>query len=368
MRKPFAALIALTLLIAACGGGDDSDTTPTESASTGSESASSTAAPETEEAAPEPEPEATDEPEPDPEPEEPEPEPTTRVVEHPFGSTEVPFRPERVYVGGPDALDVAIALGVPLVGGAQWRSDLSLPSYMQAVGGDVPTPTDPDEPNLELIATLQPDLILIPNFEAATQYELFSQIAPTVVFGGVDQSTFERESWPELLAEIAAYTNTEDAVADVLATYDADIARLQDALVASGFDGAEVAMLRPTGETEFRLYRPIGQSAGDTIWVDAGLPYQTVPDTLVDNGIYATLSAERVDLVTSELVFIVLPEGFAPFAQAELDNSLVWQASPALTDGEVCLIDRESSEQAWLNVGPLATGHIIDDIVACLEG
>lgn len=291
----------------------------------------------------------------------------TRVVTHGLGETEIPVDPSRVYVADPGGLDAAIALDAAVIGATRWRDDVGVPPYVSAVAGrEIPTPTDRFNPNYEAVLALDPDLIIVPDSADTTQYDLFSEIAPTVAYGA-DMGTGDRPSWNVIVEQLADFTGRTDRLDEVFSAYDADVERLRARIDDAGLSDATVAVVRPRSTIEFRLYRPVGLSAGDTLWADAGISYQDVPESIMaDNGVWAPLSAERLDEVSAELVFIVLPAGQAETAAAELESNSIWTTLPAVENGTVCLVDGEASETAWFVVGPLSLGQIVDDVVACL--
>ncbi|MEM9041849.1 MAG: ABC transporter substrate-binding protein, partial [Actinomycetota bacterium] len=291
----------------------------------------------------------------------------TVTVEHARGTTDVPVDPQRVYAASPRSVDIAVALGAPVVGGTRWRDDIPVQPYVADLGVDIPTPTDRFNPNYEAVVELAPDLILVPATDESTQYELYSEIAPTVAYGAAI-GTRDQPSWDEITEEIAGYLGRTDQLPAVRAAYDDEVERLRAAFETAGLTEATVAVVRPRETADFRLYRAGGLTAGDTLWADAGISYQEVPDSIMTGDrVWAELSAERLDEVTADLVFIILPEGLAGFAAEQLAPGSIWSTLPATADGSVCLIDDDGSEIGWFVIGPLALSQIVDDVVGCFE-
>jgi len=100
----------------------------------------------------------------------------TRTVEHAMGESEVPEEPERVVVLDTGELDSAVSLGVTPVGAVEAVPGEGFPSYLEGVEG-VEIVGTIEEPNLETISTLEPDLILSSNLRHEGIYDQLSQIA-----------------------------------------------------------------------------------------------------------------------------------------------------------------------------------------------
>jgi iron complex transport system substrate-binding protein len=146
---PAAIALALTLVLAACGGG-----TPT------------TAEPGAEPAAPD----ASAFP---------------VSVTHKYGTTEIPAEPQRIVTLGLSDQDTVLALGKKPVGAVNWFGEEPFGTWPWAKplwGDDLPTIVgERDEYNIEQIAALTPDLV-VAQYSGMTQaqYDTLSKIAPVV--------------------------------------------------------------------------------------------------------------------------------------------------------------------------------------------
>jgi iron complex transport system substrate-binding protein len=105
------------------------------------------------------------------------------VIEHSFGTTEIPCQPERVVTVGFNDQDFVLALGLTPVGTREyigydydtrpWATDVLDGTVLPTVGGE--------EINIEEVAALEPDLIVgIYSFMEQETYDLLSGIAPVV--------------------------------------------------------------------------------------------------------------------------------------------------------------------------------------------
>src|SRR5699024_2283272 len=112
-------------------------------------------------------------------------------IDHAFGTTTIESAPQRVVTLGWGSHEAALALGVVPVGmEAQTYAagdDGQLPwvtEKRQEMGAEVTMiPATVEEPAYEVIAELEPDLILAP-YSGITkeQYSLLTEIAPTVAY------------------------------------------------------------------------------------------------------------------------------------------------------------------------------------------
>lgn len=140
------------------------------------------------------------------------------------GSVELTGTPARIVAMDTAAIDTLQALGVPLIGipGQQ------LLPYVDATGT---TPVGTlFEPDLEAIAGLAPDLIIIGGRSAA-KYDAVAQIAPTV------DMTMTADLIPQAELRLATYGalfDKADKAAELQADLDARLAKLREAAAGKG--------------------------------------------------------------------------------------------------------------------------------------
>lgn len=104
------------------------------------------------------------------------------TIEHKFGSTTIPSKPQRVVTVGWNDQDFALSLGEVPVSTREWFTEYPTYPWVAAKLGGKTLPTFSAEINYEAIIKQQPDLILA-IYETITKetYDKLSQIAPTVV-------------------------------------------------------------------------------------------------------------------------------------------------------------------------------------------
>lgn len=104
-------------------------------------------------------------------------------VKHDLGTTDVPDEPQRIVALEFSFVDSLAAVGVAPVGIADdnERSRI-VPAYTDIIGSDWTSVGTRAAPSLEIIASLQPDLIIADTSRHEAIYGALSEIAPTLVF------------------------------------------------------------------------------------------------------------------------------------------------------------------------------------------
>ncbi len=104
-------------------------------------------------------------------------------ITHDLGVTDVPDAPKRIVVLEYSFVDTLAAVGVAPVGIADDdRRESIVQNYTDVIGDDWTSVGTRKSPSLEIIASLQPDLIIADTSRHEAVYEALSEIAPTIVF------------------------------------------------------------------------------------------------------------------------------------------------------------------------------------------
>ncbi|MEM9464867.1 MAG: ABC transporter substrate-binding protein [Actinomycetota bacterium] len=302
MRRPLVLILILALLGAACGGSDDTDSATgateedavSESVSaSASESDSASASDVADESSSASASDSASEPA----------ETTTttttvpafRTVEHAFGSTEVPGRPGRIAVlNSGTILPILLFLGVDTIVGAPLPDGpieaTRLLDDDDLVG--IESIGFPQE-NPELLAAVQPDLIIGFDLGLQETYDAYSQIAPTVA---IEQ---DLNDWRGTGERVAAALGLEQRMADGLVEYDARVAALREAI---GDPAAiEVSVVRALGPN-IRLHTPF-HFAGQVI-ADVGFSWPEAVPTDDPETRLVQVSLEELPSADADHVFV----------------------------------------------------------------
>lgn len=147
-----------------------------------------------------------------------------REITHAMGVTDVPDNPQRVVILTNEGTEAILALGINPVGAAQsWDGDPWHAHLNDLLKGTTPLGTELAV-DLEVLATLEPDLIIGTKVRQEKIYEQLSAIAPTVM-----SETIGGE-WQENMKFYADVLGKSDEAETKLAAFDARTKAIHDAL------------------------------------------------------------------------------------------------------------------------------------------
>ncbi len=286
------------------------------------------------------------------------------TIEHAFGETEVPSDPQRVVALGWGSADAAIAMGVIPVGmEAQtyggnedgvhpWTAEA-----LEEAGAETPIliPSSNETPAYEDIAEAAPDLILaVYSGITEEQYELLSEIAPTVAYPDEAWST----PWRDVVSIVGEALGKTAEAQEVLDGVDAVLA--EKAAENPELEGKTVAVVWDVSGT-FYVYKPADSRV--SFLFDLGLVNAPSVDDLAngESPFFFTLSYEELDKLESDIVV-----AFSN-TQEEADAFLAQpyaQAIPAIASGAVASVSGIELVAAVSPPTALSLTWGIDDYVA----
>jgi iron complex transport system substrate-binding protein len=226
------------------------------------------------------------------------------TIEHTFGETTIDEAPERIVTVGWGSTEAAIALGVypVLIPFDDYAGDEEgiLPWIREALdAADQPIPDtypDTEGPAAELIAAAQPDLILAPYSGIdEEQYEVLSQIAPTVAYPGEAWST----PWRDVITIVGEALGDHDGAEQILADIDAEVAAAAES--HPEFEGLTVAQVWDTGDA-FYVYKEADPRVGFTLDLGFAVPESLEALQTDESTFYFTLSYEQLGELTSDVI------------------------------------------------------------------
>lgn len=145
-------------------------------------------------------------------------------ITHELGVTDVPDAPQRVIALEFSFVDALAALGVSPVGIADDKKRQRIVAeYTAVIGDDWQSVGTRKTPSLEVIASLQPDLIIADKTRHSGVYDTLSQIAPTIVLDSLGGT------YPEAIVQtlvIGDALGMKDKAAKRVAEHEADMAEL----------------------------------------------------------------------------------------------------------------------------------------------
>lgn len=289
-----------------------------------------------------------------------------RTVTHFGGTTRLDRLPRRVAVISTGNLDSLVSLGMVPTASTHNNSGEHVPAYLATSRridddardqlsrmADIGLRTAPD---LELLAGLEPDLIIGSYRGAGLRlYDELSAIAPTILPEG------KGFNWKQDFLLVAAAVGRTERARDVLAEYDRQARALRARSAALGGPRVSVVRFGPAGLETHGTWSFCG-----SVLTDIGA-HRPPSQSRHDNGTVLDLAAPDADLrgtVDAELLFFtrvrVEPAEQAWAAAAQCG----WGALDAVRHGAARQVDAGH----WHgNAGPSAALAVLDDVEAALR-
>jgi iron complex transport system substrate-binding protein len=243
-----------------------------------------------------------------------------RMIEHAMGTTQVTGQPQRVVVLDTGELDTALSLGLTPVGAVEAITGDGLPEYLGDRVRDVELVGTIEQPNLEAIAALQPDLILSSKVRHEAIYDQLSQLAPTV---------FAEEpgvTWKENFDLHARALGRIDRAEALKQRYDRDIAAFKQAM-GERLAETETSVVRSVGD-EVRLYA--NENFIGTILEDTGLARPEAQDKATFS---VTATPENIEALDGDVMFLSRFGDEHPILQTLMEDPR-WDRLRAVRQGD----------------------------------
>ena len=290
------------------------------------------------------------------------------TVDHAFGSTTIPARPERVATVAWANHEVPLALGIVPVGFARANfgddnADGVLPwvsERLDALGAEVPALFDEgDGIDFEAVAATEPDVILA-GYSGLSQsdYDILSRIAPVIAYRDGPWSSDWRETIRLNAAGLGMVQEGEDLIARNEAQIQEAAARHPElagksAMFVTHLDVRDLSVIRfySGNDTRVRFLEDLGLQAP-----------QSVRDATVAGQFAGEMSAEKIDTLAD--VDIVVTYGGQDLLDRVRANPLTSRMA-AVRNGAFVLLGNDPVGTA-ANPTPLSIPWVLDDYVARL--
>jgi iron complex transport system substrate-binding protein len=268
-----------------------------------------------------------------------------RVVAHAMGETEVPADVERVVTLDTPHLDSALSLDVTPVGSVQSDVAEGLPGYLGERAEGIEIVGTIEEPDLEAIAALEPDLILSSKVRHEQIYDQLSEIAPTVF-------TDYEKGWKDIFSVTADALGQAEEGEQALADYTQRAEEL-GAEVGAPELAASIVRFLPD---ETRIYGP--ETFSGDVLTDVGF---ALPELEYDEYSMAYISPEQIEMADADVVFSTTYGD--PAATTKDKVTALWSNLEAVQIG--CQFGVEDDE--WmLGIGLIGAGIVLDDVESSL--
>lgn len=276
-----------------------------------------------------------------------------RTLKHAMGSTEIPARPQKVVVLDTGELDDVTLLGVEPVGAVSphFKTAGGFPSYLKDKIGGVKDVGPMEEPNLELIASLKPDLILSSKVRHEKVYDKLKGIAPTVF------TETTGSPWKANLKVHAKALGRESRADTALKSYETRAKALGESIKAK-YDGKmpSASVVRfVAGPT--RLYQKSAYSG--IVLDDIGLTRPASQNSSDPEKTMLDVSPEQIDKADADLIFVTVADAPDKTQQKDVTSNPVWKDLTAVKKNKVFTVPDET----WMSgIGVQAAEHVLGDV------
>lgn len=268
-----------------------------------------------------------------------------------MGEVTIPANAERIMA--PYHEDALLALGVTPV--AKWAIGQTVQDYLEEDLKDVPT----IEWNLPLEQVLNhnPDLIILQNnmdsYEGS--FDDYNKIAPTYA---MKEETVA--DWRKQIETFGIILGKEDEAQKLLSDYEEKVETARGQL-AEALGDETAAVIWAVGN-QFFLFEQNRHSA-EVLYSELGVKQPTLIEELgaAEAASWNPISVEKLSELDADHVFLLALEGEQGIQT--LEDSSVWQSTPAAKNGNVHILHDASN---WTNKGLIASKKTIDDVIDAL--
>ncbi|MBN4003639.1 iron-siderophore ABC transporter substrate-binding protein [Nostoc sp. LPT] len=274
-----------------------------------------------------------------------------RIVQHAMGETCIPLNPQRVVTLWKGTFCSTLALGIKPIGYTR-SLDKSFPEYLQSKADGVESVGTYEQPSLEKILLLKPDLILsIKRFQFQDIYTQLSKIAPTVV---IDVSA-PPPPWQKHLEDVAKIFDKEQEKKQLIDEYWQRIEQLKQAL---GDRRHQIQVSIATSYPEIGGVYTYGKKFSTSVVLD-DIGLKRPPAQRGDFWVMPNISYERLSEIDGDILFLCTRKNNA-YEQAleKLQQSPLWQKLKVVQQNQVYIVDLDY----WSAFDVLAMNAVIDDL------
>jgi iron complex transport system substrate-binding protein len=273
-----------------------------------------------------------------------------RKVKHAMGETELKGTPKRVVVLTNEGTEAVLALGIKPVGAVKSFTGNPWYDHIKADMEGVTVVGDENQPNLEAIAGLKPDLILGNKMRQEKIYEQLKAIAPTVM------SETLRGEWKNNFQLYAEALNKKAEGDKIVAAFDQ---RIEDFKKKAGDKlKQKVSVVRfMAGKT--RIYNT--DTFTGVIFKQIGIAR---PDTVINakNTFADEITKERLPEVDTDILFYFTYEtgdNKATQTEEEWTNDPLWKNLNVVKNGRAFKVN----DAIWNTAGGVKAANLmLDDL------
>lgn len=248
------------------------------------------------------------------------------AIEHELGTTEIQNVPENIVVLEYSFVDALAALDVKPIGIADDnKKNILIQPIAEKVGTYTSVGTR-SQPNLEVISSLKPDLIIADLKRHKATYEQLSKIAPTIVLKSLESSYDENIS---AFKTIAKAINKEEVAETRLKEHNELISELRS---KAAFDETKKVLLAAVREDSFNAH-------GSTSFTGALLEKIGLKNAVQkSDSAYAEMTLEQLVQVDPDVLFLMRTSDQT--LVDEWQKNTLWNGLKAVKSNKVFIADR----------------------------
>lgn len=266
----------------------------------------------------------------------------TRTIKDAYGDVQIPTQPSRVVVLDIGALDNLLELGIKPIGAPSiLAAGDPYPAYLKGTEG-IKNIGSVNEPNLEAIDALKPDLIIGNKDTHDAIYKQLSQIAPTLFVNTLGVT------WKENLQLHAEAVNKQEVGKKLMETYQKHADELKSKY--AGSTPKEVSLFRPRKD-KLQIY--MKKNFSGIIMEDAGI---VRPAAQREASFSKDITEEQIAELDGDMILWFNRE---PDAFAKLEKGSLWGTLKGVQKKAVYPVDWEY----WLSgLGIQAANKVLNDL------
>lgn len=272
-----------------------------------------------------------------------------QLIAHDLGETCVPADVQRVVTIEHSITETVVTLGVQPVGVADlfWYNELVQLPAENAI--DVGTR---QEPNLEVITSLEPDLIIAASWRVSEVYDELSAIAPTITFEGSTNLEIMTDYFTTIATALNREEKAQQILDDMYQYFEDAGALLADADIDPQFvlsltwyaDNAAIFRLFTDNAFPVEILELVG--------------FENTWDGEANPDGFTLVGIETLGDIETSNFFFVTDEESAPF----YNESPIWNALPFVQAGTTYRL----SDSLWLYGGPISAQRLVAAVLETL--
>jgi iron complex transport system substrate-binding protein len=278
----------------------------------------------------------------------------TRTVSHTLGEAQVPAEPKRVITLTAQFTDHLLSLDLKPVGTISSEAGKEVSWLHERLAGTTYIGTM-QAPDMEMMMSLKPDLILGVDKHHSKAYDTLNKIAPTVFIDDMEAD------WRELYRYAASVVNKKELAEKKLIEFDGRIADAK-AKLAGKLNGQTVLFMR-VHHKESRLFG-VNSHIGKIAYGGLGLSYPSITPT--DEG-EKPISLETIPEFNPDHLFLFdTNKDENKKVLEQLQQNPLWKNANAVKNGNVYFLGDLNDSKA--GKGLVLYNLILDEILKVLSG